>query len=230
MVRIELTAYSAFRDGNFTACITEMLIEATEKGNKAIIKFDDDGAPLTYPLESKGKSIVEADGKIKKFSLGAFVDQAALLGYKTYVDFDEMEFGTIPALVGLETSWEAKKGKPRIDADGNTQEGYTNFILVAVKPAGSIPIVPATQVQVVPATPKVAAKPNLTPWKEFLTLNLIDTMNEKEIQVALNAAKKEHPDKKVMYEDMGKVRLISLKALVNEKFLAIDENLKYSLL
>jgi len=253
MVRVILDPYSTFRNEGFSAIITEMGIkEFGEDGiPKAYILFDDEGAPITFPIEAKGKSLVEIPesgrSKIKNFGTGAFAEQAKKLGYATFIDTDPdtYEFGTIPSLEGLVTTWEAKKGKDRIDSEGTTKEGYTNFMLVAVSGKTAAPTTPpktppVKQGATPPATTQIPApKPGevtpevLTAWKETLGVILFGTsLTNEEIHKATIDLAKALPQgdpKRKIYSDMAKVRVPALKMLTAQSFLTIDADLKFNL-
>lgn len=242
MVRVILDPYSSFRDADFTATVTEMGIKEFGEQNtpKAYINFDDGGAPITYPIEVKGKSLVETEengrAKIKNFGTGKFAEDVKKLGYEAYIDVDpdSYEFGTIPELIGLETTWKMEKGKERIDADGIKKDGYTNFTLTGIKGGKAQP--PKQSGKTTPKAPETSKDgvdaALLATWKEVLPNILIDPMTQQEIQKALNEVIKglaTTDPKRAQYLKLGAVRLPALKALENAKFLSQDADQKYSL-
>jgi len=251
MVRVILDPYSTFRNEGFTAIVTEMGIkEFGEDGiPKAYILFDDEGAPITFSIEAKGKSLVElaesGRSKIKNFGTGAFAEQAKKLGYATFIDTDPdtYEFGTIPPMEGLVTTWEAKKGKDRIDSEGTTKEGYTNFVLVAVSGKTAPTTPPKTPPAKPGATPPATTQPPvmkpgdvipqvLEAWKETLTTILIEPMDAGSIQKAINDMSKallSGDPQRAMYANMSKVRPAALKVLTAQGFLTVDADLKFNL-
>lgn len=246
MARVILDAYSSFRTEAFTATVVEMGIK--EFGDdaipKAYIEFDDGGAPLTYPIEAKGKCLIEnidpGRAKIKNFGAGAFVEQAKKLGYQTFIDVDpeSYEFGTIPDIVGLPTTWDVKKGGDRIDADGNKKEGYTNFILVAVGGKKTTPQQPQSKTPEKPSQSQPEQKVDglddktLTAWKSTLNQILVDPMDAGSIQRTINELSKGLPagdPMKATYTAMSKCRSAALKSLKDAKFIQMNADLKYEL-
>lgn len=243
MVRQILDPYSAFRADDFSAVVTEMGIKEFGKDNtpKAYIEFGDGGAPITYLIDIKGKSMVEPGengrAKIKNFQLGAFVEQAKKFGLQTFVDDDpdNYEFGTIPDIVGKKTTWKAEKGNKRIAADGTEKEGFTNFTLVAVENIPAANGQAKTNLNKQETSVKTTKPGELDPalitaWKNNLTIILAAPATAGEIQKAINdMIKTATSDQKAILTRMSGIRPAALKALEAEKFLSKDADLKYSL-
>ncbi len=236
MTRVILEPYSSFRTESFTATVIDMGIKefGEDAIQKAYIEFDDGGAPITYPLEAKGKPLIESiengKAKIKNFSVGGFAEQAKKLGYQTFIDTDleNHEFGCIPELIGKVTSWEAKRGGKRIDADGNEKEGFTNFTLTKIE-GGVTPSQPTTQPAHKPAekpqgSTQTAKQPPIDTkrWEEVLSVILTQPMTLGEIQKAVNTTFKDES------MALAKTRTAAIKALKEVGKITIDENQKYS--
>jgi hypothetical protein len=234
MTEVELKPYSTYREGDFTAEVSEMGIKefGEEAVRKAYLNFTDDGAPITFALEKKdGSSFIETDGQIKAFyDLGNFAAAVKKFGFKTIidVDLDNPTFRTEPTLEGKVTTWKAKKTKST-SAEGETRE-FTNFTLVNIEGIAQ------TQIQQPKkdATKKSESKPsaitkdNLSElsevWKEVLVEILDKPLNEAGILKAVNAKLPDDDKRKSMH----KVRRQVLQELVKAKFLNISDDGKYN--
>lgn len=230
MVEMIIDTYDSFREEDFTATVTEMGIKTfgEKETLKAYIKFDDEGADITFFIQkSDGSEMLEAGdepghAKLKSFlDLGNFAKAAKKLGYETRIDLDpsHLVFKTVPDLVGKKTSWKAKKSGKKIDADGNEGKSYTNFLLVSIEGTSNAPKASTEK-------PKEVPQADLKPvWTQELKEILKEPLNEAGILKAINTKLPDDDKRKAMH----KVRKATLLELVKEGTLDITEDGKYQL-
>jgi hypothetical protein len=234
MTEVELKPYSTYREGDFTAEVSEMGIKefGEEAVRKAYIDFTDGGAPIIFSLELKGgKPLIEETdrGNVKSFyDLGNFAIVVNKFGYRSFIDDDPENpvFRTEPPLEGKTTTWKAKKTKYTDDI-GKVSE-YTNFTLINIEGVTQPQQPKKDSAKKGESKPSATTKDNLSElseaWKEVLVEILDIPRNEAGILKAVNAKLPDDDKRKSMH----KVRRQVLQELVKAKFLNISDEGKYN--